>query len=260
MLEDVAQTLRSARQQGRPIAAPTETWPNLDADAAFEVQKLNVQHALADGDRLVGYKLGNIAKVMQDAFGLDQPDYGHLLASTFAYEGTTLDRSAFIEPFVELEPAFVLRKALRGPNTTVADVIDAIEFALPAIEIIDSRVKDWAIGLPDTLADNGSTGAIILGGTPRKVTELTLGNTRGVLTFNDREVIAGNTRNILGNPLAAFAWLVNRLAAYDVEFAPGQVILPGSCLPAVPMNEDGRWAGTFEGWGRLEFDVAATAK
>jgi 2-keto-4-pentenoate hydratase len=255
-LEDVAGTLRTARQQGEPIAAPTETWPSLDADAAFTVQKINVDQAVANGDRLVGYKLGNIAKVMQDAFGLDQPDYGHLLATTFAYEGTALERGRFIEPFVELEPAFVLRRHLRGPNATVADVVNAIEFAMPAIEIIDSRVKDWAIGLPDTLADNGSTGAVILGGTPRRVTDLNLRDTRGVLRFNDREVIAGSTRNILGNPLAAVAWLVNRLAGYGVEFQPGQVILPGSCLQAVPMKEAGRWSGTFEGWGTVEFDVA----
>ena len=131
---------------------------------------------------------------MQDAFGLDQPDYGHLLASIFAYEGTTLQRDEFIEPFVELEPAFVLRRALRGPNVTIADVISAIDYALPAIEIIDSRVQNWAIGLPDTLADNGSTGAVILGGTPRRVTDLNLRDTRGVLRFNDREVIAGLRR------------------------------------------------------------------
>lgn len=256
-LDGIAGILRSARLMGEPIAAPTETMPALDADAAFEIQKINVKHAVAEGDRLVGYKLGNIAKVMQDAFGLDQPDYGHLLASIFEYEGTTLERDRFIEPFVELEPAFMLRRHLRGPNCTIADVIDAIEFALPAIEIIDSRVKDWAIGLPDTLADNGSTGAVILGGTPRRVTDMNLRDTRGVLRFNDREVIAGTTQNILGNPFAAVAWLVNRLAEYDVEFQPGHIILPGSCLKAVPMKEAGRWSGTFEGWGTIEFDVSA---
>jgi 2-keto-4-pentenoate hydratase len=255
-LQDVAATLRAARANGEPITAPTKTWPALDADAAFEVQRINAGEAVTNGDRIVGYKLGNIAKVMQDAFGLDQPDYGYLLASIFAYEGTTLARERFIEPFVELEPAFVLRSSLRGPNVTVADVITAIDYAIPAVEIIDSRVQNWAIELPDTLADNGSTGAVILGGTPRRITDLTLRDTRGALHFNGREVISGNTKNILGNPLAAVAWLCNRLADYDVEFAPGQIILPGSCLQAVPMNQAGHWSGTFEGWGTIEFDVS----
>ena len=117
-------------------------------------------------------------------------------------------------------------------------------------------MQNWAIGLPDTLADNGSTGAVILGGTPRRITDLNLRDTRGVLQFNGREVITGNTGNILGNPLAAVAWLCNRLAAYDIEFTAGQVILPGSCLKAVPMKEAGRWSGTFQGWGTVEFDVS----
>jgi 2-keto-4-pentenoate hydratase len=255
-LHDVAVALRTARATGEPIPAPTKNWPDLDADAGFQVQRINVEDAVAHGDRVVGYKLGNIAKVMQAAFGLDQPDYGYLLASTFAYEGTTLARERYIEPFVELEPAFVLRSRLGGPHTTVADVINAIDYAVPAIEIIDSRVQNWAIDLPDTLADNGSTGAVILGGTPRRITELTLRDTRGTLHFNGREVIAGNTGNVLGNPLSAVAWLCNRLAAYDIEFTPGQVILPGSCLQAVPMNQAGRWSGTFEAWGTVEFDVS----
>ncbi len=258
-LHEIAATLRTARANGEPIPAPSKTWPALDADAGFEIQRINVTEALDQGDRLVGYKLGNIAKVMQAAFGLDQPDYGYLLASTFDFESTTLAREHFIEPFVELEPAFVLRSALRGPNVTVADVIGAIDYALPAIEIIDSRVQNWAISLPDTLADNGSTGSVILGGTPRRITDLNLRDTRGTLSFNGREVISGNTGNILGNPLGAVAWLCNRLAAYDLEFTAGQVILPGSCLQAVPMNEAGRWSGTFEGWGTIDFDVSEQA-
>ena len=116
-------------------------------------------------------------------------------------------------------------------------------------------MQDWAISLPDTLADNGSTGSVILGGTPRRITDLNLRDTSGVLRFNGREVITGNTGNILGNPLAAVAWLCNRLADYDIEFSPGEVILPGSCLKAVPMKEAGRWSGTFHGWGTIEFDV-----
>ncbi|KAK2762975.1 2-oxopent-4-enoate hydratase [Colletotrichum kahawae] len=255
-LQQISEALRAARISREPIEPPAKTWESLDADSAFEVQRVTVKNAVSKyGDRLVGYKLGNIAKVMQDAFGLDQPDYGFLLASTFIYEGTALPRKDYIKPFVELEPAFVLKGHLKGPNVTVVDVINAIDYAIPAIEIIDSRAKDWAIGLEDTLADNGSTGAVILGGTPRRLTDLNLSNTRGILRFNDREVMAGNTRNVLGNPISAVAWLVNELSKYDVEFSPGQVVLPGSCLQAVPMEEPGHWSCTFEGWGTIEFDV-----
>lgn len=255
-LNDVAAALRAARAEATPIDAPSKTWPSLDGDSAFKVQEVNSEHAIKNGDRLVGYKLGNIAKVMQAAFGLDHPDYGFLHASSFHYEGTSLARNKFIKPFVELEPAFVLRSPLKGPNVTVADVINAIDYAIPAIEIIDSRVKNWAIDLPDTLSDNGSTGAVILGGTPRKLTDLTLNNTKGFLKFNGEEVMSGNTKNVLGNPLAAVAWLVNRLSEYGVEFEAGQVIMPGSCLEAVPMKKAGHWSCTFEGWGTIQFDVA----
>jgi 2-keto-4-pentenoate hydratase len=254
-LEDVASALRTARTSSKPIDAPTKTWPGLNADDAFKIQQLNSTHAIQNGDRLVGYKLGNIAKVMQSAFGLDHPDYGFLHSSLFVYEGTSIRREQFIKPFVELEVGFVLKAPLKGPNVTVADVISAIDYAVPAIEIIDSRVKEWAIDLPDTLADNGSTGAVIVGGMPRRLADLTLSNMRGVLKFNGQEVMAGNTKNVLGNPISAVAWLVNRLAEYEIEFLPGQFILPGSCLEAVPMEDKGVWECTFDGWGTVEFEV-----
>ncbi|GAB1201130.1 hypothetical protein APSETT444_010517 [Aspergillus pseudonomiae] len=118
--------------------------------------------------------------------------------------------------------------------------------------IIRTMGSFWRVHL--YMKGQPSTGSS-LGGTPRKPTELTLRDTRGTLRFNDREVMSGNTANILGNPLSATAWLVNRLAAYDIEFKPGQVILPGSYLQAVPMEEAGHWTCTFESWGTVEFDV-----
>jgi len=112
-LSDFAAALRTARADATPIEAPTKTWPSLDGDGGFRVQQINSDHAVTSGDRLVGYKLGNIAKVMQAAFGLDHPDYGFLHASSFIYEGTTIRHDKFIKPFVELEPAFLLRSSLR---------------------------------------------------------------------------------------------------------------------------------------------------
>ncbi|KAM0323298.1 hypothetical protein ACHAQA_008890 [Verticillium albo-atrum] len=258
-LNEIAEALRNAKEKHTPIDAPTATHPGLTVSGAFEVQKITVDEAVKRGDRLVGYKLGNIAKVMQQAFGLDHPDYGFLLSSSFAYEGSKIALSSFIKPYVELEPAFILKKPLRGPNVTVADVASAIDYAIPAVEIIDSRVKNWTITLEDTLADNGSTGAILLGGAPRQITDLDLGNIKGTLFFNGTEITSGTTRNILGNPLAATAWLVNRLAEWDIEFLPGQVIMPGSCLEAMPMDKPGKWECVFEGWGSVVFDVVGAA-
>lgn len=256
-LEDIAKAYRVARETRTAMDRPTATWPGLDVPAAIAVQRLNVEHAVAGGDRVVGYKLGNIARAMQSKFGLDQPDYGHLLASTFAYEGTSIARSDFIAPYVELEPAFILGRPLAGPNITIADVIAAVDYAIPAIEIIDSRVKNWDIQLPDTLADNGSTGAVILGGVPRSLRDLSLQGTPGVVRHEGRDVAYGSTGAILGNPLAAVAFVCNTLAQYDIGFGAGDVILAGSCLAAVEMDKLGRWSGHFEGWGSIEFDVAA---
>jgi 2-keto-4-pentenoate hydratase len=257
LIDQIAETLRSARLNRAPIEAPSAKWPELDVATAIAVQRRNVDHQVASDDRVVGYKLGNIAQAMQSKFGLNQPDYGHLLASTFAYEGGPIARGDFIEPFVELEPAFILGRALRGPNVTVADVIAAVDHVVPAIEIIDSRVVNWDITLPDTLADNGSTGAVIIGGSPRPVANLPLQDMRGSVSHHGVEVASGSTKAILGNPLSAVAFVCNTLAEYGIEFADGDLILAGSCLAAVPMEQEGRWSGHFDGWGSIEFDVTA---
>jgi 2-keto-4-pentenoate hydratase len=255
-LDQIAGALRSARINRAPVEAPSAKWPELDVPAAIAVQRLNVDHEVDAGDRVVGYKLGNIAAAMQSKFGLDQPDYGHLLAGTFAYEGATLAREDFIEPFVELEPAFILGRPLQGPNVTVADVIAAVDHVVPAIEIIDSRIANWDITLSDTLADNGSTGAVILGGLPRSVRDLPLQDVRGAVYHHGSEVATGSTKTILGNPLSAVAHVCNTLAEYGIGFQAGHLILAGSCLEAVPMKELGRWSGHFDGWGSIEFDVS----
>ncbi|GAA1108437.1 2-keto-4-pentenoate hydratase [Nocardiopsis composta] len=253
--QQVAAELARARREAGAVPPPVEEWPELDADTAFRIQRHGVAARVADGDRVVGFKLGNIAKAMQNAFGLDQPDYGHLLASTFIPEGLTVDRKDYIHPFVELEPAFVLRSGLRGPNLTVADVISATDYVLPSIEIIDSRIADWRIGLPDTIADNGSTGGVVLGAAPHRLDALDLRDMHGEVAIDGEVLSTGSTGAILGNPVAAIAWLADRLAPYGIAFRPGDVILPGSCLRAVPLDRPGTVQGRFDGLGSVRFDV-----
>ncbi|GAA3725277.1 2-keto-4-pentenoate hydratase [Spinactinospora alkalitolerans] len=254
-VQQAAFTLAQARRSASATSPLVEEWPELDADTAFRIQQHDVAARVAAGDRVVGFKLGNIAKAMQNAFGLDQPDYGHLLAGTFVYEGLTVDRKDYIHPFVELEPAFVLRAGLQGPNLTVADVISATDYVLPAIEIIDSRITDWRIGLPDTIADNGSTGSVVLGAAPRRLDALNLQDMHGEVAIDGEVLSTGSTSAILGNPVAAIAWLGNRLAPYGIRFRPGDVIMPGSCLRAVPLDRPGAVEGRFDGLGTVRFDV-----
>lgn len=233
-----------------PVDHPTK------ADA-FRVAQEVVRRRVAAGDAVVGFKLGNIAKAMQDKFGVDEPDYGYLLASQFEAENLTLTSRRFIEPFVEVEPAFVLKHAVGGPNVTAVDIMQATDFVVPALEIIDSRVANWEIDIFDTIADGGSCGAVIVGGAPRKLSEVNLADTTGDVLFDDEVKATGNTNAAYGNPIGAVAWLARRISEYDVGLDPGKLILPGSILAAVRMEPGHRIAGRFRGWGEVSFDYVA---
>ena len=224
---------------------------------AFRVQEEVVRRRVAAGDAVAGFKLGNIAKAMQAKFGLDEPDYGYLLASQFRPENLTIDADEFIEPFVEVEPAFVLKRSVGGRHVTAVDIMAATDFVVPALEIIDSRVRNWNIGIYDTLADCGSSGAVIVGGNPRKLSEVNLADTPGEVRFDEEVKAKGNTNAVYGNPIGALAWLCRRIAEYGVGLEAGQLILPGSILAAEKLVPGRRVTGSFTGWGEVSFDYGA---
>lgn len=221
---------------------------------AFRVQQEVIRRRVAAGDAVAGFKLGNIAKAMQTKFGVDEPDYGYLLAGQFRPENLTISAAEFIEPFIELEPAFVLKKSVGGAHVTAADIIAATDFVVPALEIIDSRVRDWNIAIYDTLADCGSSGAVIVGGSPRRLWEVNLADTVGEICFGGEVRAKGNTAAVYGNPIGALAWLCRRIAEYGIGLEAGQLILPGSILAAEKMVPGQRITGRFEGWGEVGFD------
>lgn len=257
-VNEVSDRLIEAKRTGIPVeeligsGAPGDT--RLDA---LRVAQEIVRRRVQAGDRQVGFKLGNIAKAMQDKFGVDEPDYGPLLASQFYSEGLRIAGGEFIAPFVELEPAFVLKTDLGGPTVTPFDVVSATDYVLPAIEIIDSRVKDWDIGILDTIADGGSVGGVITSAKPRKLSELDLADTRGEIRYNGELVATGNTSAIYGSPVSAIAWLCRRVAEYGITFNAGDFILPGSCLAAEALPLGTEVTGTFVGWGDICFEYTA---
>ena len=234
-LTAAADALFRAQEERVPIAPLTDTWDDVDVTAAYEVQLANIARRVEAGDTVQGHKVGLSAKAMQQMLGVDEPDYGHLLESMFLWESDAVDASRFLQPRAEIEVAFVLGRALEGPGVTVADAIRATDFVLPSIEIVDSRVADWKIKLPDTIADNASSGAVVLGGSPTKLTDVDVRLIGATLRSNGELRETGASGAVLGNPVVAVAWLANKVAAFGVTLEAGHVIMPGSCTRMIPV-------------------------
>lgn len=249
---DVARALSAAEADRRPIDPVTKTWPEMDLDDAYRVQLVNVRRRLDAGERIAGFKVGLTSRAMQEMLGVDQPDYGHLFASMILPSGTVIDRSALIAPRVEVETAFVLGAPLAGPAVTVADVLRATELVLPAIEVIDSRVRDWHITLGDTIADNASSAMVVLGMEPSRPAALDLRLAGAVLARNGEIVETGAGAAVLGHPAVAVAWLANALATYGIEFHEGDVILPGSCTRALTVDVGDAIRAELSGLGPVD--------
>lgn len=251
---ETAERIIAAMESRSPVEKLINEADNPTKADAFRVQQEVVRRRVAAGDSVAGFKLGNIAKAMQAKFGVDEPDYGYLLASQFRPENLRVNEDEFIDPYVEVEPAFVLKKNVGGPHVTAIDIMAATDFVVPALEIIDSRVRDWNIGIYDTLADCGSSGAVIVGGCPRKLSEVNLADTPGEVRFDEEVKATGNTNAVYGNPIGALAWLCRRIAEYDIGLQAEQLILPGSILAAEKLLPGHRITGSFAGWGEVSFD------
>jgi 2-keto-4-pentenoate hydratase len=230
---NAAAALERAQLDREPIAPLTETFPAMDVADAYEIQLINIERRLTNGSVVRGHKVGLSSRAMQQMMGVDEPDYGHLLHDMFFFEDSDVVTSNYCYPRVEVEVAFVLGQPLTGPACTVADVLRATEYVVPAIELIDSRIRDWRIKLPDTIADNASSAGVVLGGNPRRLTQLDVRMIAAVLRRNGRVVETGVSGAVLGNPATAVAWLANKVHAFGVTLEAGHVILPGSCTRAI---------------------------
>jgi 2-keto-4-pentenoate hydratase len=198
-----AAALAAAERDRAPIAPLTRTWPGLDEVDAYEIQLINARDRLAAGGVIRGHKVGLTSRAMQQMLGVDEPDYGHLFADMFVPEGGGLTAADFCYPRVEIEVAFVLDDTLKGPGVTVADVLRATAFVLPAIEIIDSRVRDWQVTLPDTIADNASSARVVLGGNATRPDRLDLRRLGCILRRNGEIAETRTSGAALGNPATA---------------------------------------------------------
>ncbi|MFC0110145.1 2-keto-4-pentenoate hydratase [Kibdelosporangium aridum] len=246
-----AATLLRAYRTGEPVEPLVSLFEGLDVDGAYAIQLAQVEHWLGDGAVVKGHKVGLTSAVMQQQLGVDQPDFGHLTDRMFHDESQVVDISAFLQPRVEPEIGFVLGKPLTGPGVTVKDVADAVESVVPALEIIDSRVRDWRISIVDTIADNASSGGVVLGAARVALSDVDVVATTGALKVNDEVVGTGKGSAVLGNPLSAVAWLANVLGERGVGLEAGHVVLPGSVTAAVPVSDGDVVTATFDGLGNV---------
>ncbi len=231
-----AERLRTAHQSGQPTAPVRDLFPAGDVAAAYAVQKTNTDHWIASGRRLVGRKIGLTSRVVQQQLGVDSPDFGMLFADMALGDGDEVPAGAVMQPKVEAEVALVLERDLDHPCPTLADVISAVAYALPAIEIVGSRIANWDIKLVDTIADNASSGLFVLGTMPVPLAGLDLRLAGMVMERRGDQVSIGAGAACLGNPLNAAVWLARTMVEVGAPLRAGDVIMTGALGPMVAIT------------------------
>ncbi len=253
---DAAAALRNAYETGATIPPLSQTYADLDLDEAYAIQLLQVDEWRKDGKTVLGHKVGLTSLAVQKQLGVNQPDFGHLTNDMFYLSGQPIAPELFLQPRVEPEIAFVLKEPLRGPNVTVAEAIRAVDFVLASLEIVDSRIADWKITLTDTVADNASSGGVVLGTRPMKLEVVDLRTLGAVLYKNGRIQHTGAGASVLGSPISSLVWLANTLGHLGTTLEAGEVVIPGAITPMIPAAPGDTITAVFAGLGSVTAQFA----
>jgi len=221
---DILIAAQKERQQAVQLSA---TWPEITLEDSYAISTEVARRRIMSGARLIGHKVGLTSKAMQRSSQIDEPDYGHLLDDMMIADGARVPHSNYCRPRVEIELAFVLGKPLQGPGLGLPDVLRATEYVVPAIEIVDARLKDQR-KIYDTVADNGAAAGIVIGGRPVRPMDVDLRWVGGIMYRNSEIEETGVAAGVLGHPALGVAWLANKLGALGVRLEPGHLVLAGS--------------------------------
>lgn len=252
-IDAAVRRLAEAQASRVPCPAVRDLIGTDDLPAAYAVQQGLVQARIAGGARVVGRKIGATSKAVQDQLGVDQPDFGYLLSDmdvSAGVDGDPISMRTLVQPRVEGEVAFVLAHDLDG-EITPETVRAAVEVALPALEIVDSRIGDWDITFTDTVADNASSGLFVVGRDGRTLDELEPREVTMSLTINGEERSSGTGAACLGDPLEALRWLAVQAKAFGDPLRAGHLILSGALGPFVPFAPGDRVVATLSGFAPL---------
>ncbi|PHQ26579.1 2-oxo-hepta-3-ene-1,7-dioic acid hydratase [Marinobacter guineae] len=241
-IETAADRLYEAETSRKQIPALTLDHPDMTMEDAYAIQKAWVDRKVAEGRGVIGYKIGLTSRAMQMSSNIDEPDYGVLLDDMLLEDGATIKASDFLDPRIEVELAFVLKKPLFGDNVTIFDVINATDYIIPSLELIAARClrtdpeTGYTRKVYDTISDNAANAGIVMGGRPIKPMDIDLRWAGCMLYLNGQIEETGLAGGVLGNPLKGITWVCKRFAPHGVGLEPGQVILSGSFTRPVPVK------------------------
>lgn len=252
LIRQLGDELYDALRQRRTLAPLTDRHPDIDVDDAYHISLHMLSRREADGEKIVGKKIGVTSKPVQDMLNVHQPDFGFLTDAMHYPDGATIPiaKAGLIQPRAEGEIAFMLKADLRGPGVTREDVLAATAWVAPCFEIVDSRIDDWKIRIQDTVADNASCGVFVIGDRHTDPAGLDLAAVRMCMMRNGEPAGEGLGSAVQGHPAEAVAWLANTLGRFGIPFRAGELILSGSLAPLIPARAGDRFEMEIEGLGR----------
>lgn len=251
LVKTLAARLRDAETSRNTIAPVRGEIASDDVATAYAVQQANVDARVAAGERIVGRKIGLTSLAVQQQLGVDQPDFGALFASMAYGDSEPIPLSTLIQPKVEAEIALVLEHDLTHEKHTFVDILRASAYALAAIEVVDSRIRNWDIRFVDTVSDNASSARFVLGSRPVPLAQIDLSACAMTLSRDGEVLSRGSGAACLGNPLNAAVWLADRMAQLGTPLRAGDVVLTGALGPMVAVTQPGTFTAQIDGLGSV---------
>ena len=258
LITDAARRLRVAAATGKQCAPVRHLLgSDDDIEAAYAVQQANVALAVAGGRRVSGHKIGLTSPAVQEQLGFGEPVSGVLFADTCIPDGLDIPAGRLSQPRAEGEIAMVLGDDLDEGTHTVTDIIGAVAYVLPALEIVDSRNADWDIRIADMVADNACSGLYVLGSRPVPLSAMEVQDVDMRITVNGATASTGRGSACLGNPLNAMVWLADTLCERGTPLGAGDCVMTGSLGPMVPLSPGDEIRAEFDPIGTVRTRLPA---